>query len=604
MTKKDSAKTLLELIPDPTSEDVVKIATQVGCSERTVYRALKDFRLTRNCQSDIIDKIPKSNNKPNTEPQGGVPSTTPLTKAKLSLMSVKAKLKLLGETAVDEYLLTRHESRILTEAIRLLSKEEFIQQGEIIDGIYWTSETPPYKRPDFIYDHQNLAMKLMKLGHLLWQASRQLAGKTTAGLLMDFEDMLEYPGYTVALVAPTVPLASELLTKFFNSTIRHEGKSYRFYTMLKPYLLKDPNQLGFILKNGSRLLILSLKQSGSQGRTIDVIHVEELDKLGQEANKRAGLAGVINSIRANPEAKVRIFCNDAKGIFRLLKTELYKFGRYFNVFIEDPFSPDEEYSGRHTIINENVIVERKPTLDNILHIFSEVLVSTAFAESQLYNIEDVTDECFNPDKVEIALNKPRPLTPLYKKTTMGIDPGGKVNAFGVSIWSQATNDQIGLRWCKRFYSAKHTAQESAKIIAEHYILYNVEMCQIESSAGSPWNVSLIADEVRKQSGGKIRFKYIYVNFEGEGKVFDKLNFVYMFKILLDFEYMYLYTRDKEEKELHHQITLYNPNKTESGSNPDDLMESSLHCIWCLLGGFDYVRKLIEKAKSPIVLTTK
>jgi len=523
-------------------------------------------------------------------------------RAILKKMSIKAKLKLLGESVVDDYLLTGSEPRVLGKAIDLLCKEEFIMQGEIIHDIFWTSETPPYKRPEFLYDHQLFAMNLMSLGHLLWQASRQLAGKTTVGLLMDFEDMLLTRDFTVALVAPTVPLAAELLTKFFNSTIRYEGESYRFYDLLKPYLLKDPNQMGFALKNGSRLLILSLKQSGSQGRTIDVIHVEELDKLGQEANKRAGLAGIINSIRANPNARVRIFCNDAKGIFRLLKAELFRFGRYFSIYIEDPFSPDDEYSGSHTVINEDVIVEKVPTLDNILYIFSEILVSAAFAEGQLYNVEDVTDECFNPDMYGIAYDKPRASVQINVKTTMGIDPGGKKNAFGVSIWSLTNEEQVNLRWIKRFYNAKHTAQEQARIIAEKYIHFKVEICQVESSAGSPWSMSLIGDEVRKQSGGKIKFKFIYINFEGEGKTFDKMNFVYMFKILLDYEKVLLYKRDKEEKELEHQITLYNPNKTESGTNPSDLIESTFHCIWVLLGGMNYIKKLIEKVNTPVVLT--
>ena len=246
---------------------------------------------------------------------------------------------------------------------------------------------------------------------------------------------------------------------------------------------------------------------------------------------------------------------------------------------------------------------KKPTLDNILHIFSEVLVSAAFAASQLYNVSDVSDECFNPDMYEIAYNKPRDVIQFHVKTTMGIDPGGKVNAFGVSIWSMTKEGQVDLRWVKRFYNAKHTAQEQAKEIAENYIRYKVTMCQIESSAGSAWNVSLIGDEVRKQTDGKIKFRYIYINFEGEGKTFDKQNFVIMFKILLDFKYLLLYTRNKEEKELLHQITLYNPSKAESGTNPDDLMECSFHGIWCLIGGMRYIRKLIQKAKSPIVLTT-
>ncbi|MCP4550862.1 MAG: hypothetical protein GY834_02220, partial [Bacteroidetes bacterium] len=149
------------------------------------------------------------------------------------------------------------DSRSAGKGADILMNEVFIEQGEQIHGIYWTSDTPPYQRPEFMYEHQELAMNLMDIGHLLWQASRQLAGKTTAGLLKDCEDMIFNPNYTVALVAPTVPLATEVLFKFLYNPIKKDGKMYRFYDMLKPYLLSEPNQLGFRLKNGSRLMILS-----------------------------------------------------------------------------------------------------------------------------------------------------------------------------------------------------------------------------------------------------------------------------------------------------------------------------------------------------------
>lgn len=65
MTKKDEAKSLLELILDPTTDDVIKIAKKVGCSERTVWRALKESKLTNKSQSDNNKKqIPTSTHKP------------------------------------------------------------------------------------------------------------------------------------------------------------------------------------------------------------------------------------------------------------------------------------------------------------------------------------------------------------------------------------------------------------------------------------------------------------------------------------------------------------------------------------------------------------
>lgn len=550
--------------------------------------------------SDLAVKNTNSNQKIQAVQMGS--SSAPLNKTKLALMSIKAKLKLLGETAVDSFLLTGTESRILGKAIDLLSKEEFITQGEIIDGVFWTSEIPPYGRDEscpFLYDHQKVAMKLMALAHLLWQASRQLAGKTTAGLLKDFEEMLENSHYTIALVAPTVPLAVEVLFKFLYTPIKYQGKSYTFYNIIKPYLLKRPNQNGFMLKNDSRLMIISLNQSGSQGRTINAIHITELDKLGSEPAKRIALAGIINSLRANKEAKVRIDCNMPTGIFRLLKQELYKFGRYFPIYDEDPWNPEDEYSGKHTIINEDVIVKKPPTLDDILRIFSEILVSSSFAEGQFYNIDDVTDECFNPSKVEISYNTEYNREDYFVKTDAGIDPGGKVDAFGISIWSLTKSGRVVLRWTKRYFNALHTAKEQAKEIAEHLILFNVESIQSESSAGAPWSLSLIEHYVNKLSNGKIRIPFEYVNFEGKGKMLAKDNFVYLFKILLDIEKIILFERDKEERALHRQITLYIPNKSESNNNPDDLMESSLHCVWKLLGGFTYLKKLIDLQQTPI-----
>lgn len=533
----------------------------------------------------------------NGSPKGGI-STSPLLDPNYySNINIKTLLK---NSAIQEVINNlKHKAK----AWDILMNDEFIQQGEIVSNIYWTSDTPPYKRPTFLYPQQTQAMGLMEFAHLLWQASRQLAGKTTATFLKDFEDMLENPNTVIGLVAPTVPLAVEVLFKFLYDPLKKVPGKPRFYDLLEPYFLKEPNQLGFALKNRSRLNIISLNIAGSQGRSLDVLHIEEIDKLGTEQSKRLALAGIINSVRANPEAKIRINCNNATGIFRLLRAELFKYGMYFPIFLEDVFEPGK-YTGRHTIINEDAIPEKEPALDDFLSIFSQVLVSFAFAEGQLYNIDNVTDETFNPDKVEIAYNTPYDREDYFIKTKMGIDPGGKVDAFGVTVWSLTYSGKVVLRWAKRFYNALHTAKEQAKEIAKHYILFNVEEIQSESSAGAPWSLSLIADEVNIQSAGKIKCRFEYVNFEGPGKMLAKDNFVYLFKILLDYEYLILFERNDEERALHHQITKYIPNKSESSNNPDDLVESGFHGIWRLLGGMRYIKEITERQEALIGITTQ
>ena len=291
------------------------------------------------------------------------------------------------------------------------------------------------------------------------------------------------------------------------------------------------------------------------------------------------------------------------GIFRLLKAELYKFGRYFAIYDEDPFD-ENDYKGRHSIINEDVIVRKPPTLDDILKIFSEILVSYAFAEGQFYNIDDASGECFNPSKTEIAYNTEYDAKDYFVRTVAGIDPGGKVDAFGITIWSLTKNGVIVQRWAKRFFNSIHTAKEQAKDIAKNLLLFNVEEIQSESSAGAPWSISLIEHYVNKYSQGKIRIPYNYINFGAKKTPLAKDNFVYLFKIILDQEILILHERDKEERALHHQIVKYIPNKSESNNNPDDLVESGFHGVWCLLGGWDYLDKITDRQRGPTVLTSQ
>ena len=56
--------------------------------------------------------------------------------------------------------------------------------------------------------------------------------------------------------------------------------------------------------------------------------------------------------------------------------------------------------------------------------------------------------------------------------------------------------------------------------------------------------------------------------------------------------------------MHHQITKYIPNKSESNNNPDDLIESGFHGTWVLVGGLNYIKKLIDMIDAPIGVTTQ
>ena len=56
-TKKERSKKLLKYIPEPSTIDIINIAEDVGCSERTVYRALKELRGNETAMSKHVKMI-------------------------------------------------------------------------------------------------------------------------------------------------------------------------------------------------------------------------------------------------------------------------------------------------------------------------------------------------------------------------------------------------------------------------------------------------------------------------------------------------------------------------------------------------------------------
>lgn len=53
-TKKAQAKGILKYVPEPTSRDIYRISKDVGCSERTVWRALYELRGDRKEEAYIV----------------------------------------------------------------------------------------------------------------------------------------------------------------------------------------------------------------------------------------------------------------------------------------------------------------------------------------------------------------------------------------------------------------------------------------------------------------------------------------------------------------------------------------------------------------------
>lgn len=471
-------------------------------------------------------------------------------------------------------------------------------------------QLPVYERPAWLTAEQRFAMELMDDGHLLWQASKQQIhiGKTTATFFKDVEDCILEDNYTVAIVAPSVELAWELVRKCMQQPIQWEdenGEQQHFILQdfLTPWLRAKPSQKkGVQFYNNSRIIIISLNQSSSQGRTLNVIHIEEIDKLGNEKAKREALAGIIYSLRSFKNARIRIACNNSAGEYYLLREGLMQFGMHFPIYCEIPFRAGER--SRLEIINEDVLCPSKPSVDEVLTVFGDVLVSNEFSKRLLYNIDTYGDSTLNPETILRAYerwNEFDPTSTIYRRTSMGIDPGGGSSSkTAASVWSVTNRGDIVLRWIKQYSSQSHIKDVQSKEIADAYVRYGVRAAQSESSNGILMYAPLIADAVHEVSDGRVRFQPDYVNFGGEGNWNDKDNFVLMIRVLLDNEMLIIPNRSEHERELQHQLIRYNPKKNETTEDAD-LVDCCLHALWKLLGGFNVIKELIETQDKTILL---
>ena len=504
-------------------------------------------------------------------------------------------------------------------ATQLLSKEEFLEQGEIKHGVYWTSDMPPYRRPDFFYSWQNVGVDLMKLGHCMWQASRQKIGKTTGAFCADFEEMLEKPGTVITLVAPGLEQAIILLRQGFKEIITLDnGSKFDLWNQLyRPYFIID-NVKKMVMKNGSILQVIALSEFTTPGLATDVLHIEEIDKAVSDPQKLRALAALVPTIRARRDyAKIRITCNNKSGIYRILREELKKFGVYFPIYLE--IANPGKFTGNHIIYNEDVECSAKPDIDDILKVFMDTLIGQGYTAQQLGNVDDFSGELWNPDKLELAYEKGRhtELKTMYPHVGMGVDPGA-IHAFVATIYA-FENNQVQHLWTGRFSIAGKTEGEQKKMleyiaqkIAYAYARFHCEFIASESNSGAhliiPYVQNFVEEYVSESEGRSFaKWHLIWSNFGGDsqvsGKQISRADFISMMQFLIDFEQITFQDRNDAEHVQHIEFARYNPETEEKSEKTfkGDSVDASMHCCWWLCGGWEFMNKISGKIRKEVDL---
>jgi hypothetical protein len=522
---------------------------------------------------------------------------------------------LLKNSAIDDILSGgRNKSR----AWDLLAKEQFINQGEIKHGIYWTSDVKPYSRPSFFYHNQNIAIELMHDTHVMYQGGRQKIGKSTSAFGADFEDMLYYPGTVITLVAPGLKQAAALLRQGFKEVLTlDDGTKFDLWNQLyAPYFIVD-NVHTMIMKNGSRLQTIACSEHTTPGYATDVLHIEELDKIVKDPQALRGLGAVLPTVRARRDfARFRITCNNTAGIYRILREDLKDLYPWFVIYMEKPYDINtQKFTGEHIIYNKEYDCKERPDIDIILERIMNCIMGESYTKQQLGNIDDYEDDVFNPDKVDLAYKHGKTFRPqaYYEKAIMSIDPGA-VHDFAVGILGMEGIDFYHL-WNEGFTISGKTTEESermlkhiAKTCAIQYVKFHCTTIISESNSGAKLIVPMINHYIRKEIGRmdpeqkKDNFaevnEPVWSNWGADKeqglevpKTFSRVEYITLLQYIFDYGKITLQDRNKHEHKMRIEIFRYKPDDSKEKYKGDSC-DMLMHGCWYLGGGRSYIERLL------------
>lgn len=591
---------------------------------RSNYDKIKSER-RHSKKNKTSKKVPKSSNKSSTKTKGGQHSTLPPTNIPLIPKYQDVNIKSLLKNWSIHQLYTN--SKFSGQAMQTLTKPEFIEQGQIVQGrVYWTSEMPPYSRPKWLYPWQNVGIDFMLNGHCMWQAGRQKIGKTTGAFIADFEDMLMVDNTVIGLAAPGVRQCERLLRQGFKEVITLEdGSKFDLWNQLfKPYFKID-NADKYVMKNNSMIYIIPLSETTAPGAAIDILHIEEIDKAVSDPQKLRGLGAIAPTLRARRDkAKFRITCNVKSAIYRVLREELKQFGPYFPIYMEKPYDTrTQTFSGEHFVYNEYVDYDHKPDIDEILQVLLDTILGSGYTQAQLGNMDDFEGEMWNPNKLDKAYKKGKTyrFKEHYEHSAMGIDPGA-VHAFAITIWGKegvGRNSVLVKLWSARFTISGRTETEKQKMIkiiakscAKAYLEYDCEFVAFESNSGALLIVPFIGHYVKKFRENEEKYQTSYAkwrmkrsNFGGDkeegpqGKLISRADYIMLLSILIDYEMVIIPIISASDNILRLEFARYKP--AEKGAKDakykGDMVDSSLHVVWHLCGGRQFIREMTKKFKK-------
>lgn len=486
-----------------------------------------------------------------------------------------------------------------------------------------------YRRPDWLYPHQETWINLIKQGNGFCYGMRQLTGKTTATHVADLEMKWENAGWRTHCMTTSIELSKTL----FIGKLETNPLEDLFKPFFKSYLKES-----YSLINKSLTQIFPMKVTAIQGPTANCIWIDEIDKVIAEPGGRETLAGLFPQLlKSMVEGKGHLWITCNLGTtrqFHAFMHELEKLGYPFFPVCEI-VEPVGDIPRHIKIRNKHIpspdiynmsAAQKEEFFKQFMYDMLKALAGEQFAKAMILNEEDWSKDPFNPALIEKVFEPRRyreklilkpeiphqlreyehllesyglgyllkefPYLADYRNITSYIDPGFQ-HAVGFIIVGRDMQGNVVELFAKEWYGGDITEEDLKLIIGILCHAFHVERLLVENNSGGLW----WADH----------FMRMGINTETTGfgtanpRTGDTTNAVkhlergYYERVLKDLlEKLKLYLHSEKLKEEWNFYDLSHKNKEEGKG---DLMDCLLQAAYYAVGGWEYLEEIAAQAQG-------
>jgi len=245
----------------------------------------------------------------------------------------------------------------------------------------------------------------------------------------------------------------------------------------------------------------------------------------------------------------------------------------------------------------------------------------SYSRQQLGNEDDYSGDVFNPDKVDIAYNKGKTFKPreIYDDSCLAIDPGA-IHNFAAGVFGREGLEMYQL-WTEGFSISGKTEVEKERMMkkigkscATAYLDNHCQSIVSESNSGAKLIIPFIVHYIKKNmplwTGSRAQMpEIIWSNWGADREqgweqrtTISRSDYITLMQTIFDYGKITLCDRNEHEHLMRVEFARYKPQDSKE-KYKGDFVDMTMHGAWKLMGGYDYIDRLIgiESMDSGAIL---